>query len=352
MFTQTSASFFKKNTPNRLMAWLICAYLPNLPAHINNIQMKALSCMTILLALHFGVLAQTQDHLSKYLKLNEKETRLLPFKDSKEALILKLKQVDLINKSREKYKAPPVELDILASRMANQIAHEAAQNNYIGHFNLKGEPPYIRYANSGGTDHVTENAAAASYDRPIDASSKTIAQNMKLLHDAFMAEKAPNDGHKKACIDQFHNFVGIGYAVHGKEFRYYEQYLDRYLHFEPFDREVRTKDEVTLKFKPLNDKHIPYFVIVFHQPVPRSMTAAQIEKIPSYPDYNETEHLNLGPWEIPQPDEDGLTTLKLNLDKKGYYYLQVFLSDTPHKKGGKASTEGKVQASGVVIHVK
>ena len=315
--------------------------------------MKAFSCMTLLLTLYFGALAQTQDRrLAKYIELNEKETRLLSFKDNKEALILKLNQVDLINKSRKKYKAPPVELDILASRMANQIAHEAAQNNYSGHFNLKGEPPYIRYANSGGTDHVTENAAAASYDQSIEANSKTITENMKLLHDAFMAEKAPNDGHKKACIDQFHNFVGIGYALHGKEFRYYEQYLDRYLHFDPFDREVRIKDEVSLSFKPLNDKHIPYFVIVFHQPVPRSMTAAQIDKIDAYHDYTDKEYLNLGPWEIPHPNEDGFTTLKLNFDRKGYYYVQIFLSDTPHKKGGRASTKGKVQASGVVIHVK
>lgn len=315
--------------------------------------MKTLSCITVLLlTLHFGIMAQTEDFIAKYIDINERETRLQPFKDSKEALILKLKQVEYINKSRKKHKSPPVELDILASRMANQIAHEAASNNYSGHFNIKGEPPYIRYANSGGTDHVTENAASASYDRPMDASSKTITQNMKLLHDAFMAEKAPNDGHKKACIDKFHNFVGIGYAVHGKEFRYYEEYLDRYLHFEPFDREVRIKDEVLLSFEPINNKHIPYFVIIFHQPVPKSMLPAQIDKIDSYLDYTENEHLNLGPWEIPQPDEDGLTKLKIKFEKKGYYYVQLFLSDTPHKKGGRASTKGKVQASGVVIHVK
>ncbi|MGV8828087.1 MAG: CAP domain-containing protein [Breznakibacter sp.] len=313
--------------------------------------MKVLSCVLLFLTLHIFGAAQPQHYIAQYLELNEKETRLLPFKDSKEALILKLKQVEYINKSRKKHKAPPVELDILASRMANQIAIEAALNNYSGHFNLKGEAPYIRFANSGGTDHVTENAAAASYDRPIDANSQAITHNMQLLHDAFMAEKAPNDGHKKTCIDKFHNFVGIGYAVHGKEFRYYEEYLDRYLQFEPFNHQT-TDNKVTLRFKPIDSKKIPYFVIVYHQPVPRPLTASQIDKIASYDDYTEKEHLNLGPWEIPQPEKDGLTTLNLKFEKKGYYYVQIFLSDTPHKKGGKASTVGKVQASGVVIQVK
>lgn len=295
--------------------------------------------------------SQSAATIERTLAENEKESRLLEYKDDKEAIILKLKQVEHINKSRKRHKVAPLDLDILASRMANQIAHEAARHNYSGHFNLKGEPPYIRFANSGGTDHVTENAAAASYNHPIENNAKSISHNMQLLHDAFMAEKAPHDAHKKACIDKFHNLVGIGYAIHGKEFRYYEEYLDRHLSFAHFNHETTTKKEIALRFKPINNKQIPYFVIVFYQPFPHHMTPVEIDRIESYNDYSDTEHLNLGPWEIPQPDQTGYTTLNLKFDNKGYYYVQIFLSDTPHRQGGKASTAGKVQASGVVIKV-
>ncbi len=295
--------------------------------------------------------AQTQSEIDYYTDLNDKETRLESFKDSKEAIVLKLKQLEHINKSRKKYKAPPVKLDILASRMANQIAREAARNRFGGHFNLAGEAPFIRFANSGGTDHVTENAGSASYQQEIEQNDKSITYNMQMLHNAFMAEKAPNDGHKKACIDKAHNYVGIGYAIYGNEFRYYEEYLDRYLAFKPFKNQTKRNKEIQITFKPTRKGDIPYFVIVYHQPVPDPMTPAQIDRIESYQDFTDEEHLNMGPWEIPEPDQDGYTSLNLTFKKKGYYYIQLFLSDTPHKTGSRASTKGKIQASGVVIRV-
>ena len=67
---------------------------------------------------------QNQDDIENYLKLNEKETRLIEFKDDEESLKLKLIQLSIINDSRKKYKAGPVKLDILASRLANKMSRE------------------------------------------------------------------------------------------------------------------------------------------------------------------------------------------------------------------------------------
>ena len=101
--------------------------------------MQKLLGFLMLIALIYCRPAHSKNDINHYISLNEKETRLQAFKDSKEIIALKLKQVDYINKSRKKHKAPAVELDILASRMANQIAQEAVRNKYSGHFNLKGE---------------------------------------------------------------------------------------------------------------------------------------------------------------------------------------------------------------------
>ena len=79
-------------------------------------------------------------------------------KDNDEALKLKIDQLDFINKSRKRNNASPVKLDILASRVANKMAKEAAENEYLGHWNMAGEEPYLRYAFAGGYDHVSENA--------------------------------------------------------------------------------------------------------------------------------------------------------------------------------------------------
>ncbi len=54
---------------------------------------------------------------------------------------------------------------------------------------------------------------------------------MNSAHQQFMNEQAPYDGHKKNCINKFHNFVGIGHYLTENQFRYYEEFIDRYLDF-------------------------------------------------------------------------------------------------------------------------
>ena len=65
-----------------------------------------------------------------YKALNDNETRLLQFRDDDEALRLKVNHLEIINKSRKKHKAASVELDILASRVANKACREAAPSAY------------------------------------------------------------------------------------------------------------------------------------------------------------------------------------------------------------------------------
>lgn len=298
--------------------------------------------------------AQTQATINEYVRLNKEEKRLLEYKDSREMLIMKLKQVEHINKSRRKHNVQEVKLDIFASRIANLMTAESAHNGYLGHFNLEGEPPYLVFANHGNTDHVTENVSGISYsgtftndgthyDIDIDAS-------MRKMHDQFMAEKAPNDGHKQTCINKYHNRVGIGVSVVGSEFRYHEEYLDHYLEFEDFNPTATRGRGYSLRFKPTSEKWEPYFIIVHYLPKPQKMSAAKINKNTEYTDYTETITLSLAPWELPKPDERGYTTLSFTPSKKGYYYIHIYLTNQPITEDN-ATTKDKLQASGIVIKV-
>lgn len=289
--------------------------------------------------------------LADYQKLNESETRLAQYKDDDRMLRLKLAQLEVINQSRKKYRAQTVKLDILASRVANKIAQEGAHDKFMGHFNLKGENPWHRYAMAGGTDHVSENAAGVSSSTDIPSSDSDILGLMNEMHQAFMAEKAPNDGHKQTCIHPHHNYVGIGAAWHKGEFRYYEEYLDRYLMFKDFSRTEKSGNDWRVSVKPSSQSHHLWAVLVYHQPFPKAMSAKAVSAIPSYDDFGKTLVHNLAPWEIPAPDVNGYSNLSFHLKQKGLYYVQVYVSDKPYSKG-KASTEGKISASGVVIEVK
>ena len=94
---------------------------------------------------------------------------------------------------------------------------------------------------------------------------------MKSGHEKFMAEKAPADGHKVNIIDKSHNYVGIGFYLSGKQFRYYEEFIDRYLEFENIPSEVKAGDQFNITVKTKGDRFL-YYMIVYRQEFPKPIS--------------------------------------------------------------------------------
>jgi len=67
------------------------------------------------------------------------------YKDSDEMLRLKLQQLDYINAGRAKYNASPVQLDILASRVANKMCREAAEGDFTGRVHIMTILPVLSF---------------------------------------------------------------------------------------------------------------------------------------------------------------------------------------------------------------
>jgi uncharacterized protein YkwD len=291
-----------------------------------------------------------KDDLENYMKQNETELRLIEFKDDAEALKLKIGQLDVINKSRKKFNAPPVKLDILASRVANKMCKEAAENSYIGHWNMAGEKPYHRYANAGGYDHVSENAFGEWSSDDYSVSSSKISSLMESGHNSFMAEKAPADGHKKTIIDKAHNYVGIGYWLSGKQFRYYEEFIDRYLEFENIPGEIKVGDRCTITVRT-GGKSFLYFLMVYYEPFPKPMTPNEIKKKGSYDDFTDDQYQKIYPWDLARYRNGTEYKIPLSFSREGLYYIQIFTDKREIKRSGSMNTKGKIPFSGIVIKV-
>lgn len=294
--------------------------------------------------------SQLQD-MDNYMKLNDDEKRLPDFKDDREALRLKLAQVDMINNSRKRFKAAPVKLDILASRVANKMCLEAGQNDFIGHWNLAGEKPYHRYAFAGGHDHVAENAFGEWTSGSYDVSLSAVSSMMKNGHSVFMNERAPNDGHKKTVIDKYHNYVGIGYYLSEKQFRYYEEFIDRYLEFERVPSAVKVDESFTISVKPLN-KDFLYFMVIYREESLKPMSPSQIKKIGSYSDFTNEEYMKLTAWELAEYKTGDIYDIPLSFSKEGYYYIHIYLDPKEITKPTSLNTKGRTSASGIVITVR
>jgi hypothetical protein len=291
-----------------------------------------------------------KDDLEKYKKLNDSEQRLAEFKDTDESLKLKLVQLDIINKSRKKHNASPVKLDILASRVANKMCREAAENGYIGHWNLAGEEPYLRYAFAGGYDHVSENAYGEWSSDNYSASISSIGSMMKTGHEKFMSERSPYDGHKQNIIDKSHNFVGIGFNITGNQFRYYEEFIDRYFEFENIPSEARAGEPCKITIRT-NGKYFLYFIIIYRENWPQPLTSGQISKKGSYRDFTNEKYKDMPAWDLSGYRNGNVYEIPLSFSKEGIYYIQIYSDEKEITKPASLNTKGKTPESGIVIKV-
>ncbi len=308
--------------------------------------------LVIIFFFFFGAKFSAQDTSFKYYKeLNEKETRLAEYKDKDEELKIKIKQLALINKNRTKHGVQEVKLDILASRVAKKMCKESAENAYLGHWNMAGEKPYHRYAFAGGKDHVSENAASRSISgSSFDQTPNGISDNMVYLHETFMSERAPNDGHKKNCIEKNHNYVGIGYYSTSNEFRYYEEYIDRYVNFENVPSTVKPNEKFNLKITTAPGQFL-YFATVYYEDFPKPKSPRDIERKDSYEDYGTKEVLTYAPWQFASFRKNNLYSIPLKFKKPGLYYIQIYIDNKENKSKKSFNTKGKILAAGIVVRV-
>jgi len=313
--------------------------------------------ITILLSFLFSVCLFSQgktgsaiDDLNYYKELNNREARLTEYMDNDESLKIKLLQLDVINKSRKKYRVPSVKLDILASRVANKMCKEAAENNYISHWNLAGEKPYHRYAFAGGYDHVAENVYGEWTTGSIDNSLSGISKLMEFGHGSFMSERSPNDGHKRTIINKTHNYVGIGFFSTDKQFRYYEEFIDRYFGFENIPSVLKVNEQGTITVKTDGSAFL-YFLVIYREKFPVPLTVAQLKKTGSYEDYSKEEYMKQGSWELAKRKDGNSYNIPLKFSKEGLYYIHIYLDKKEIAKPTALNTKGKIQGSGIVIRV-
>ncbi len=188
----------------------------------------------------------------------------------------------LINEQRARVGAPPVALDDLANRVAEAHALDMAQYNYISHWNRDGWPPYLRYGQRGGTDYVAENVSMLSGLSPRATFAEVKAAALR-LHQMMHDETPPNDGHRRTILNPEHTHVGLGVAVVGREFRMAQEFLSRYVHFDPLPTKARPTERLTVAGQLLNPDEVSFYgASVYHEPLPQSMTLDQLRQPRAY----------------------------------------------------------------------
>jgi hypothetical protein len=297
-----------------------------------------------------ALLSYSEADLNALLEENEKEKRLIQYKDNRATLKLKLEILDVVNKNRTRHGLRPVQLDILTSRVASMTASEAAIGKYHGHWNLRGEKPYHRYAFAGGVHHISENASSVWGSIP-GKNYRSVLKFCIGRHMAMYNERPPNDGHRKNILNKWHTHVGLGFSMIGGQFRYYEQFVDKYLEFDQFSRDVKAGDAVKISGRVAVPNYGLFFLTVYYEPFPRPMTAAELRSKGSYPDFTNARVVSKAFWDLKYDHATQRFDVSFKTSRRGLYYVHIYIKrgHTGKESPGSVTTRGLSPVSGIVI---
>ncbi len=128
-----------------------------------------------------------------------------------------------LNEERRAAGAPPVAYDLFAARVGDAFCLDTARTRSTGHWDTAGRPPYLRWGLAGGVDYHAENLGSLTRVGA-DVDEAEVPALLLDAHERMMAERPPDDGHRRTVLDPAWTHVGIGAATVGGEFRMAEEF--------------------------------------------------------------------------------------------------------------------------------
>lgn len=195
-------------------------------------------------------------------------------------LTLRHEVLRMINRDRAAHGVAPVELDPALSALGDLYCQTQIANGTTGHFTTDGQPPYMRFSLAGIDDSISENAAAWSANYRF--SERALHEMARRSQAAMMAERPPDDGHRRAILDPHATHAGIGLAWDRGEFRLVQEFVRRYVTWSrPLPRSAALDEMIVGSGKPAPGYRIEA-ISVHHEPLPQAMPAHVANTIRSY----------------------------------------------------------------------
>jgi uncharacterized protein YkwD len=186
-----------------------------------------------------------------------------------------------INADRAASGIPPLAYDLLAAKVGDEFCLDAVRGGFAGHWDLAGRPPYLRWALAGGVDFHGENVGSVSRSG-WNVTEGEIPALLLDLHERMMAERPPDDGHRRALLDPAWTHVGIGVAWAGGELRMTEEFVRRVAEWvEIPSRPLPSGTEAVFRAQLPAGWSIGPLSIVFDPP-PLPLSAAEIDRRGGY----------------------------------------------------------------------
>ena len=186
-----------------------------------------------------------------------------------------------INADRAAAGVDPLAYDLVAAKAGDAFCLDAAKTGVMGHFDLSGRAPYDRFADAGGVDWNGENFSGTTR-RGEPFRPDELVGILLDAHHRMMAEKAPNDGHRRTILDLGWTHVGIGVALEGGEFRMTEEFTRHAMEWIELPAgPVREGRSAPFAARLPTGWNLAALEIAY-EPFPRKMAAKEIRRRASY----------------------------------------------------------------------
>jgi uncharacterized protein YkwD len=184
-----------------------------------------------------------------------------------------------INRDRRRAGVAPVLWDERAAALARRYAELQLADGTYGHFLTDGRPPYARASEEGILGASAENTAAMF----TTAGSFPDGEEALALesHRRMMAERPPDDGHRKTILDPNATHVGVGMALSGGNFRLDEEFVTRRYEWLRITRTGAGVTAIKVKGKARPDMPI-HFVTVAREPLPGKLSRDEVVRRRTY----------------------------------------------------------------------
>jgi len=136
--------------------------------------------------------------------------------------------LQLVNEDRRNYgNAPPVRLDRIAAKAAQEHADDMAENGYVSHWSLDGKKPPQRYNDAGGDHNVTENVSFWDSNFQLFLTRPVVED----VEKRFMA----SEGHRVTILQPQHTHVGLAISIRKRGGEWVmaadQEFIDKYAEY-------------------------------------------------------------------------------------------------------------------------
>jgi uncharacterized protein YkwD len=192
--------------------------------------------------------------------------------------------LERINFDRDVEGLPPLEWDEDAAEVGDLFCAVSLRDDTVGHYTLEGLSPLDRWGLYGGGPYVAENACAWAWSGPnVSWTRRGVLHLLDEFQDLMLAERPPNDGHRRTILDPHLTHVGIGLALSGNQLRYVQEYTARYVELDEVPLESTSRERLAYSGRVLDPSRYRLdYILVYHKDPPEPLTVAECAARMSY----------------------------------------------------------------------